>query len=136
MKKSLELSLIELICRVESVEGDGRNSKNFKEQRAAALTKFLRMNLSRQLTLSEMADAISVSVSTLKSITEQAFNTSPLSYFIGLRISAAKKLIRESSLTFTEISERLGFSSVHYFSRLFKSQAGMTPSEYSRCVEF
>ena len=132
MKKSLELSLIELICSTESSEGERKNSKNFKEQRAAALTKFLRMNLSRQLTLSEMADAISVSVSTLKSITEQAFNTSPLSYFIGLRISAAKKLIRESSLTFTEISERLGFSSVHYFSRLFKQHTGMTPSEYAK----
>ncbi|MBR5140311.1 MAG: helix-turn-helix transcriptional regulator [Clostridia bacterium] len=136
MKKSLELFFIELICRTESTDGEGKNSKNFKEQRAAALTGFLRMNLSRQLSLSEMADAISVSVSTLKAITEEAFNTSPLSYFIGLRISAAKKLIRESSLTFTEISERLGFSSVHYFSRLFKNQVGMTPSEYSRCVEF
>lgn len=136
MKKCLELSLVELICRAESVEGEGRNSKNFKEQRAASLTKFLRMNISRNLTLCEMADAISVSVSTLKIITSEAFNTSPVSYFTSLRMSAAKKLIRESSLTFTEISERLGFCSVHYFSRIFKNQVGMTPSEYSKCVEF
>ena len=35
----------------------------------------------------------------------------------------------------TEIAEKLGFSSVHYFSRLFKKSTGVSPSDYSRTVK-
>lgn len=136
MKKSLELSLVELLSATESQEAEGRNSKKFKEERASALTEFLRMNLSRSLTLSDMAEAILVSVSTLKKLSQDAFGRSPNSYFIDLRISAAKKMIRESSYSFTEIAERLGFGSVHYFSRLFSKRMGMTPTEYAKSVSF
>ena len=54
--------------------------------------------------------------------------------FLDLKLKEAKRLIRESSLNFTEISELLGFNSLHYFSRLFKERVGMTPSEYARSV--
>ena len=136
MKKSLELSLVELLSATESQEGEGRNSKNFKEERASALTEFLRMNISKNLSLSEIAEAMAVSVSTLKGIVYEAFGESPISYYIGLKLSAAKKMIRESSYSFTEIAERLGFGSVHYFSRLFTSRVGMTPTEYAKSIDF
>ena len=35
--------------------------------------------------------------------------------------------IRENEKNFTQISEELGFSSIHYFSRLFKKKTGMRP---------
>ena len=35
----------------------------------------------------------------------------------------------------TQISDMLGYSSVHYFSRQFKRIAGMSPVEYSRSVK-
>ena len=37
---------------------------------------------------------------------------------------------REQKLTVTQISEELGFTSIHYFCRLFKKETGMTPKEY------
>ena len=136
MKKSLELSLIELISQTEGREGEASNIKNFKKERGAELSEFLRMNISRSLTLSEIAEAMSVSVSTLKNISLDSFGLSPISYFISLKLDAAKRMIRESSMNFTEISERLGFSGVHYFSRLFTKHVGMTPTEYAKSVEF
>ena len=51
-----------------------------------------------------------------------------------IRVESAKRLIREGQLNFTQISAKCGFSSVHYFSRLFKKRQGMTPTEYSRSV--
>ena len=136
MKKSLELSLIELISQTEGREGEASNIKNFKKERGAELSEFLRMNISRSLTLSEIAEAMAVSVSTLKNISLDSFGLSPISYFISLKLDAAKRMIRESSMNFTEISERLGFSGVHYFSRLFTKHVGMTPTEYAKSVEF
>ena len=136
MKKSLELSLIELISQTEGREGEASNIKNFKKERGAELSEFLRMNISRSLTLYEIAEAMAVSVSTLKNISLDSFGLSPISYFISLKLDAAKRMIRESSMNFTEISEKLGFSGVHYFSRLFTKHVGMTPTEYAKSVEF
>ena len=42
----------------------------------------------------------------------------------------AKRLIREGNESFAEISNRLGFSDPHYFSRIFKKICGQTPMEY------
>ena len=49
-------------------------------------------------------------------------------------LEKAKELIRENDKNFTQISEELGFSTVHYFSRLFKKKTGMTPTEYRSSV--
>ena len=46
----------------------------------------------------------------------------------------AKKMITETELSFTEISDSLGFSSSAYFSRTFRKKTGLTPSEYLRKV--
>ena len=135
MKKYLELSLVEIISQADEAVGEAQNSKNFKKERALALSELLRLNVSRSLTLGEMAEAMAVSVSTLKVISAEAFGMPPLAYFVSLKLSMAKRMIKESSLSFTEISERLGFGSVHYFSRIFKSHVGMTPTEYARSID-
>ncbi len=51
-----------------------------------------------------------------------------------MKIDTAKQLIRDNHLNFTEISDRLGYTSVHYFSRQFKKLTGMTPSEYATSI--
>ena len=44
----------------------------------------------------------------------------------------AKRLIRETKYSFFEISEMLMLSNSHYFSTLFKTYVGMTPTEYKQ----
>lgn len=41
-------------------------------------------------------------------------------------------LISEGELSFRAISEHLGFESPEYFSRVFKKQTGITPTEYAK----
>ena len=43
-------------------------------------------------------------------------------------------MIRDEQMNFTQISEFLGYSSIHYFSRQFKKMTGMTPSEYASSI--
>lgn len=52
-----------------------------------------------------------------------------------MKIEFAKQLIREDQMNFTQISDFLGYSSIHYFSRQFKKITGMTPSEYSSSIK-
>ena len=44
-------------------------------------------------------------------------------------------MIRTGRMNFTQISETLGYTSIHYFSRQFKKIAGMTPSEYASSIK-
>lgn len=58
-----------------------------------------------------------------------------IEFFTEMKIEFAKQLIRENQLNFTQISDFLGYSSIHYFSRQFKKVTGMTPSEYSTSIK-
>ena len=47
----------------------------------------------------------------------------------------SQQLIRENQMNFAQISEFLGYSSIHYFSRQFKKISGMTPTEYITSIK-
>ena len=57
-----------------------------------------------------------------------------MEYYSKLKIKEAKKLIRESTYSVSEISEMLGYSSIHIFSRAFKKKTGMSPTDYSKSI--
>jgi YesN/AraC family two-component response regulator len=58
-----------------------------------------------------------------------------IEYFNRMKIETAKQMIREGKYNFTQLSEYLGYSSVCYFSRMFKKATGMSPSEYSSSIK-
>lgn len=53
-------------------------------------------------------------------------------YINKIRIERAMKLIKESELNFTEISEKVGFTSPRYFSTTFKQYTGKTPTQFKK----
>lgn len=61
-----------------------------------------------------------------KQETGMSFN----SFYNGFRIEYAKELLTSGNLRICEISELLGFSSVDYFTGVFRRQVGCTPSLY------
>jgi AraC-like DNA-binding protein len=58
------------------------------------------------------------------------YGCSPREYLRQVRINEAKNLMRSSSLNLTEIAQRVGFATVHSFSRAFKEVEGLSPSQY------
>ena len=62
-----------------------------------------------------------------------AYGVTPGEYLTNLRIENAKNLLqrrRELGLSVAQIGEMCGYYDGHYFSRVFKSRTGTTPSEY------
>ena len=47
-----------------------------------------------------------------------------------MKIELAKNYIEQRDYNITQISDKLGFSSVHYFSRIFKKIVGVSPIQY------
>jgi len=98
------------------------------------LQNYMRRHLQEKLTLSDLAARCSISVSQLKRIFKEQTGTSVIACLTALRISAAKALIREHTLNFSQIAEAVGYDNIYYFSTMFKKQTGMTPTEYARSV--
>ena len=58
---------------------------------------------------------------------------SPSKYIISVRLKKAKQLIEDYPfLNLEECAKQSGFSSLHYFSRVFTSEFGINPSKYKK----
>lgn len=131
LARLVELFLIDLFCNnavAVAASVDGKKSPDTEQ--FAALTTFLFNNLHRPLSAEEISAELSISASKLSKLCKSQCGCGPIDYFISLKIGAAKRMMSEKRLNLTQISQKLGFSSVHYFSRLFKEKTGISPSEY------
>lgn len=61
---------------------------------------------------------------------KKATGLPPTQYINQFRINRAREDLRNSDISVTEIAEKHGFSSVHYFSKLFKQVNGKSPREF------
>ena len=133
LKNQLELLLIDIYeterSKPSSLNLDARDNKMFD-----LLTQFLKDNMGKALTLEDICDSCSLSMYQLKQLCRKHCGMSPMSYFISLKIDAAKDMICDTNLSFTQISDSLGFTTVHYFSKLFKDKVGVSPSEYAKSI--
>jgi AraC family transcriptional regulator len=50
------------------------------------------------------------------------------------RMSRAKVMVREGKLRFSDIAMALGYSEHSHFTRRFKANTGMTPTEFARAA--
>ena len=134
IKNRLELLLISLLLPDEASDNTAftTNHKNYSYEQLDIITEYMLAHINEVLTLEDISRGCAISPSKLNRICNELVGESPVSYFTYLKISEAQRLIKKTSLNFTQISEQLGFNSVQYFSRLFKQRVRITPSEYAK----
>ena len=139
IKLYLELLLIELIRNENNLHIITRTSPHIREyvqeEKVNIIINLLKDNIHESLTLNDISKETLLSKSSLQKLFKENMNMSIMEYFKQLKIKEAKVLIRENNHNFTEISEILGYNSIHYFSRIFKNETGMTLSEYDNSVK-
>lgn len=84
------------------------------------------------LNINQIADEVHLSAGHLCSLFKKETGTTLKDYVTDLRIAAAKKLLRESSMKIYEISEAVGYQSSQYFSQVFFKKEGLQPVEYQK----
>lgn len=93
----------------------------------------LRMRLDAELgaglSVSAMAKQMNLSVSYFKRAFKQHFGVSPRMYHTRARLHEAMRLLRSTNKPVKVIASELGFSDSSVFTRLFKNQLGLVPSD-------
>ena len=91
-------------------------------------------NIYEKISVSTLCEHFCISTSMQHSLFRKNMNNTAKNYINELKLSKSKELIRNSTHTLSEISEMLGFSSIHYFSKKFKSYFNISPTEYSKSI--
>lgn len=91
-------------------------------------------HINEQLTIDKICRNTLVSRSRLQKLFQEIHGCGVMEFFTWMKIDTAKELIRSNQLNFTQISDRLGYTSIHYFSRQFKKITHMNPSEYASSI--
>ena len=91
-------------------------------------------NIYEKISVSTLCEHFCISTSMLHSLFRKNMNNTAKNYINEIKLSKSKELIRNSTHTLSEISEMLGFSSIHYFSKKFKSYFNISPTEYSKSI--
>lgn len=92
--------------------------------------RFIRENLTQELTLTVLAKHANMSVSYFHKLFSQHFGTPPAEYVSNCRIVAAKTLLTTCDYSMEQIAQLCGFSSQSYFNYRFKQQTGKSPNQY------
>lgn len=128
---SIELFLLILSANtiVEPVRESHKQTRHANI--TASVEEYLKARIRENISLQETAQHFGYSVSNIQKIFKAVTGQSIIVYFNKLKLEEAKKLIVENNMTFSQISSFLSFSNPNYFSRIFKTTVGMTPTEYA-----
>ena len=92
--------------------------------------KYIKENLHKKITLSEVAQYINVSESYFSHLFKKEAKINFVDYVNTCKIEAAQEMLLHSSMRVNEIASSLGFENPNYFNILFKRLTGKTPGNY------
>jgi AraC family transcriptional regulator len=90
----------------------------------------MRENLAEPLTVDEMARTARFSRFHFSRLFQRVTGISPGRYMAAMRLAKARQLLTSTTLSVTEISHQVGYSSVGTFSTRFSSSVGVSPRTY------
>lgn len=132
LKNRLEAFLIALIR--EHPQQTVHTDEVYGTSRIADIKQYIHEHYTEKILLDQICFLFGTNKTTLCHVFKNEYETTILHYINDLRIREAKRLLRENELSVTEISEQLGFNSIHYFCRVFKKSTGHSPKEYVKMI--
>lgn len=100
------------------------------DKRVEKIIQMMREDVSGELSLSEFAQSVNLSVWRLCHVFKSDVGMPPMRYLRLLRMERAKDLLESSFLSVKEIGFRVGLTDESHFVRDFKATYGLSPACY------
>lgn len=108
--------------------------QNYQDELFERIIAFVESKIYEPLTIAEICQQFSLSRSSLQLLFKNAVNQSPKKYISDMKLEKSCQLLRENKYTVSEVSLKLGYSSIHYFSNAFNQKYHISPSEYAKRI--
>ena len=131
----LTMYLQQILILVQRIRLERRPSVNTHIQEEMEYARrYFNEHYSEQINIEEYAESRNMSVSWFQRNFKQIVNCSPMQYLLTIRMNNAASLLESTDYSMAEISAIVGYDNPLYFSRLFKKQNRVSPSEYRKLV--
>jgi len=120
-------TVVRVCDSISHAKKDNRNEFN------DSIVKYVDNNFTDQnLSLMQVADNYNISVYTLSRLFKEITGVGFKEYVTEKRIELSKHLLSTTNKKVAEIAAEVGFGSVSHFIRVFKSNCGVSPSNYNK----
>lgn len=119
------LKQLEEVCRQRQEENESQSNSVVKMAQ-----NYIRQNFRRDISLEEVSRKVNISPYYFSKLFKEESSENFIDYLTRIRMQEAKRLLKDRSLTIKQVCAMCGYSDPNYFSRMFKKQEELTPSEY------
>lgn len=125
----MEILIIRLMRSIDlAVPTDPQLSTGNRQ--CALVKRYIDLHFKEALTLDLLAKEAHMNKYYLAHTFKQEYGISPINYMTSRRIEESKYLLSETDLSLSQISQMLGFSSLSYFSQVFRKTQSVSPMEF------
>ena len=119
---------------MEKISAACQNIKSRKENQSIGVIdkarEYINLNFQNEISLDDVSREIDISPYYFSKIFKDQTGKNFIDYLTELRINKAKDLLENTDLSMKEICAKVGYSNPNYFSRTFKKNVGVSPTEY------
>ncbi|MHA7578958.1 AraC family transcriptional regulator [Paenibacillus vandeheii] len=98
----------------------------------AKVKRYMDEHYDEPLSIADLAHKANISAKYFVDLFKKTYGQSAMEYLTDLRINRAKRYLKETGYKLREIALRVGYSDEYYFSRKFKKEVGVSPSDYAK----
>lgn len=96
---------------------------------------YIDQNYLSNISLSDLAERFYLSKEHLSRLFKKETGQNLFTYIMELKLKESKQLLKTTDMTLDDIAYHLGFSNGNYFSKVFKKNCDISPSEYRNLTE-
>jgi AraC-like DNA-binding protein len=133
MQKAYLLTLLTLLGRSWQNQFVGQQEiYHHKRRMLVEALQHIEEHMGDELNVEKLAGKVYMSPAYFRRVFKEVTGLTPIDYINKTRISMAVSLLEKGELTVTQIAEKVGIQDVNYFSRLFRSTMGCSPTAYQK----
>lgn len=125
-------SVEETIAHISKALDHKRKLSGEAQRLVRSAMAFIHEHFAEAISRRDIANRIGLTEDHLTFCFRQELGTTPIAYLQRYRINQAKRLLKESQLTITDVAANVGFADRGYFSRIFHREVGLSPDAFRR----
>lgn len=128
----LSFTLMRFFIMINRFIDEGKKSGSDIQNEIERATHYFNENYNKPINIDEYAESRHISTCWFIRSFKQILKVTPMQYILSLRMANAQSLLETTEDSISEIAEAVGYDNPLYFSRIFRKNVGVSPSEYRK----